>query len=251
MDRFNERFGAALNAARYVTSSQRLRFQHLFNSRCDASRITLRIMAYDRAHLPDEVTGTMVETVRRIFRRSGIEVEWITGELSDPEGSYQVYDVKRGGHEHEDACRARRDIALCIFPASPPTLPRGVLGMALPLSRSGLNVKLYADRVRFAADSENTPYATVLAHVVAHEVGHVLLRASLHSARGLMSDTWTAHEYELMKSGSLLFLPAYTIKMRSMASGEACAVPNETYADAKNPQPAAAAPKPTLAKAQK
>ena len=47
---------------------------------------------------------------------------------------------------------------------------------------AGLNVRMFNDRIRWAAMRRNRSYTTVLAHVIAHEIGHVLLRTSEHSS---------------------------------------------------------------------
>jgi hypothetical protein len=69
------------------------------------------------------------------------------GVLMDPEASLTVYEVPRNGHEHESVCRAGRDIALAIIPVTPPGVKSTVLGMSPPLARTGLNVRVFNDRI--------------------------------------------------------------------------------------------------------
>ena len=146
----------------------------------------LRITVYDKAKVSVQVSETVVLSLRRIFRQSGIEIEWIAGVPSAPEASLMIYEPLRTGHELELACRARRDIALDILPAAVPGIKKQVLGMAQPLTRTGLNVRIFDDHIREAAERENRAYAIVLAHAMAHEIGHVLLRSYTHTGRGLM-----------------------------------------------------------------
>jgi hypothetical protein len=48
-------------------------------------------------------------------------------------------------------------------------------------------------------------YQVILAHVMAHELGHLLLGVGSHSAAGIMHVPWTKKELERMAQGSMLF----------------------------------------------
>jgi len=182
----------------------------------------LRITVYDKVKISGRVNETVVVSLRRIFRQSGIEIEWIAGAPGAPEASTTIYQPPRPGHELELACRARRDIALDIIPAAVPGVRKQVLGMAQPLARTGLNVRIYDEHIRQAAASEGHTYETILPHVIAHEVGHVLLRSTSHAGRGLMSDVWTGREYDWMGKEALLFTAQESRKMRATLSGAGC-----------------------------
>lgn len=182
----------------------------------------LRITVYEKAKVSDQVIETVVVSLRRIFRQSGIEIEWIAGVPGASEASLMIYEPLRTGHELELACRARRDIALDILPAAVPGIKRQVLGMAQPLTRTGLNVRIFDDHIREAAEREGRTYATVFAHAMAHEIGHVLLRSGAHTGRGLMSDVWTGREYDWMGKETLFFTAGDSRKMRETLSGAAC-----------------------------
>jgi hypothetical protein len=181
----------------------------------------LQITVYDRARLPQQVHATVANEVRRIFRDAGISIEWIAGDPDASEAFVMIYQPSRSGRELEDACSARRDIALVMSPA-PPGLTKTVLGMAQPLARTGLNVRVFDDHVREASERERRAPAIVLAHVIAHEIGHVLLRSNVHSQRGLMSEVWTKHEYDWMEKGVLLFTADESRKMGMMLNRATC-----------------------------
>jgi hypothetical protein len=146
----------------------------------------------------------------------------VTGVPGAPEASLMIYEPLRTGHELELGCRARRDIALDILPGAIPGVKKQVLGMAQPLSRTGLNVRIYDDHIREAAARENRSYAIVLSYAMAHEIGHVLLRSNTHIGRGLMSDIWTSREYDWMGKEALFFTTGDSHKMRVTLSGTAC-----------------------------
>jgi hypothetical protein len=182
----------------------------------------LQITVYDKARLPQQVHATVADEVRRIFREAAISIEWIAGDPEASEASVMIYQPSRKGRELEDACRARRDIALDIVPVAPPALRSTVLGMAQPLARTGLNVRVFNDHVQKASEREHGVPAIVLAHVVAHEIGHVLLRSGVHDRRGLMAEVWTQNEYERMEKGILLFTDDESRKMGMTLNRATC-----------------------------
>jgi hypothetical protein len=184
----------------------------------------LRITVYDKALLRGELTETVVDELRRILRRSGIDIEWTKGVLTSAEASLMIYESHSRGHDQEIACRARRDVALDIIPVAPPGHNPQALGMSQPFARMGLNVRVFYGRIRVASDREGRPEATVLAHVLAHEIGHVLLRSNAHTKHGLMTDVWDDFEYDWMRKGLMFFTAEQSRKMRETLRGDGCQV---------------------------
>ena len=183
----------------------------------------LRITVYDRAHFSKEVIEMAVDNLSRIFRDSKIDIRVVEGDPASDEASLFIYsDSLTQGREAEAACRARRDIALQIVAAAPRGLKKSVLGMAQPLASTGLNIRVFGDRVRDAALRQCRPHSVVLAHVIAHEIGHVLLRDSTHTGRGLMSSVWTEYEYGWMQHALMLFTGDQSQKMRMSLRGAGC-----------------------------
>jgi hypothetical protein len=183
----------------------------------------VRVTVYDEVALPAEVRESAVDDLRRIFRQSGVDLQWEAGALDADEASLFLYPgAVRKGHEQEVMCRARRDIALKINLA-----PRGLaletLGMAQPMAHAGLNARIFDDRVREAARRRNLPHAVVLAHAIAHEIGHVLLRSESHDPHGLMANSWSDYEYRWMARGLIFFTSDQSRRMRATLRNELCA----------------------------
>ena len=57
----------------------------------------------------------------------------------------------------------------------------------------------------------------LLGHLIAHEVGHLLLGSNSHSSGGIMVARWHARELELLDAGKLLFTPEQSQKLRANA----------------------------------
>jgi len=188
-----------------------------------AGALQLRVIVYDKANLSRDMRSEAFDHLRRIFRQSKIAVEIVAGDLSAEEPSVMNYSqAPFPGREKEAACSARRDIALDIIPGALPGLAAGILGMSQPLAKAGLNVRIYYDHIQNVAAHGNVPLASLLAHAIAHEIGHVLLRSGDHSDWGLMSSVWGHREYELMERGLLSFERDKSGRMLENLRGEGC-----------------------------
>ncbi len=104
-----------------------------------------------------------------------IDAEVITGHFAVPEASFCDYRTRV---KVVSALRTAglEGHTLEILKTAPPGHRTSVLGYAQPLASAGLNLRVFNDRIRWQAEARDRPYATVLAHVIAHEIGHVLLR---------------------------------------------------------------------------
>jgi hypothetical protein len=76
-----------------------------------------------------------------------------------------IYESSTVSQDRKAACRARREIALDILPVAPRGLGSAVLGIALPLSRTGLNVRVFYDHVREASERQKTCRRTLFSHM--------------------------------------------------------------------------------------
>jgi hypothetical protein len=187
-----------------------------------AAAAELEITVYDQAHLSREIRQTALDTVREIFRASAIDTVFVAGDPMAAEASLITMPLTLKGQERVAQCRARRDIALEIIASVPTSLKSTILGTAVPLAREGLNVRVFDDHIRDAAFKWNRSYAVLLAHAIAHEIGHVLLRSGEHSSKGLMSGSWGDYEYDWISRGIMLFSKAQSHRMLMTLDGTGC-----------------------------
>jgi hypothetical protein len=182
----------------------------------------LRITVYDKAQLSGLVLESVFDRIRHIFRRSDIEAKIVLGDPLADEGSVVMYPgTLRPEQAARAACNARRDIAVQILPAIPSVRSK-VLGMALPLARIGVNARVFADNVRDVALRHQQLYEAVLASVIAHELGHVLLRTNAHEQFGMMAGVWTRKEYEAIARGAMVFTREQSRRIHSTLIGAGC-----------------------------
>jgi hypothetical protein len=125
------------------------------------------------------------EVTEMLFKVGGIRIEWI--DQLDPDLPLVVAFPPPGGAE-------RMELASHVLAQTfrSPSRPAG--GRAL----------VFVDRVERRAQSSRIETARLLAAVMAHEIGHMLL-ADAHSETGLMRPHWGDRDLELIDMGALRF----------------------------------------------
>jgi hypothetical protein len=131
--------------------------------------------------------GSMVyrgqATAARILKEAGIRLDW---------------------HGEERSCAQDRGIVVRISLATPPRQHPGALAYALPFESA--SIVLFYDRVLSAASPAVAP--SLLGHVLAHEIVHILQGVDTHSATGIMKARWDKRDYDDMQRAQLSFTRA-------------------------------------------
>jgi hypothetical protein len=91
-------------------------------------------------------------------------------------------------------------IAITLASRAPEFTP-GAMAFALPFER--VHITVFLDRVQHANGS--VPPPVLLAHVLVHEITHILQGSDRHSHSGVMKERWTAQDYEAMARKPLPF----------------------------------------------
>jgi hypothetical protein len=92
-------------------------------------------------------------------------------------------------------------IAITIASQAPASLTPGAMALALPYER--IHITVFLDRVQHANGS--VPTSVLLAHVLVHEITHILQGISRHSDGGVMKARWTGEDYKAMAQKPLPF----------------------------------------------
>ena len=71
----------------------------------------------------------------------------------------------------------------------------------------GVHIRVFCDRIRNTVHGSDRLGTFLLAHVMAHEIAHILERVDRHSETGLMKPSWTQMEIEGMSVKSLSLAP--------------------------------------------
>jgi hypothetical protein len=151
------------------------------------------VSAYNFAHIGSKTLTQSEELATRIFAQAGVDAQWTTGALSDLETLVNDFSATPLGR-----CTARLPAVLQvqILSRAPNGFPSQGLGYSLPCAGQGVQVTIFADRVEAVSRTTLASFYRVLAYALAHELGHVLLRSSVHEQSGLMKGIWTQSDWQ-------------------------------------------------------
>jgi hypothetical protein len=119
-------------------------------------------------------------------------------------GMFAGVDVRidwRAGQPPRRQSQHQGAILVEIVTDTPRELLPGALAFARPFE--GVRINVFYDRVRAATEPELTP--NVLAHVLVHEITHILEGTCRHSDTGIMKARWNRVDYARMSLQSLPF----------------------------------------------
>jgi hypothetical protein len=102
----------------------------------------------------------------------------------------------------ENVCAAAaHGIVVSVSLSTPGDLHPGALAYALPFERT--RIVLFYDRLLNTLGPAGVP--SLLGHVLAHEIAHILEGVDQHAPSGIMKARWDAHDYAAMQRGGLRF----------------------------------------------
>jgi hypothetical protein len=143
----------------------------------------------------DTLRGAEMEA-SRVFRQSGIEVKWLNCPLpaEGPEDAAQCRTAVFP--EYLQLRIARRSLNLSGF----------TFGISyLSADGTGCYANLFYDRVEELNARSHISLASILGHVAAHEIGHLLLGTNSHAESGIMRARWQSGELGSVSKGALFF----------------------------------------------
>jgi len=118
-----------------------------------------------------------------LLRKVGVGLEWRDSERSCKSAGPGAIVVKLMPHAASNA---------------------GPVALAYAYYREGVHIEVFLDRIsKFPADFQ----ILLLAHVLVHEITHILQGISRHSATGMMKAQWNSDDYYEMRSHPLRFTP--------------------------------------------
>ena len=125
--------------------------------------------------------------VKEMFAAVGVKIAWRWGKIPRSAADAQ--------------CRA--PIAMQFEPGEPQRKDAEAVAYATPFGKSGVQIHVFPDAIIVHGGTRND--IALLAHVLAHEIGHVLERISRHSLTGIMKERFSVREICSMASHPLSF----------------------------------------------
>jgi hypothetical protein len=78
-----------------------------------------------------------------------------------------------------------------------------------------IHAMIFLDRVEDLATRRACPRKVLVAHAMAHEIGHALLGTGSHGRRGIMRAYWGPREMQEATQGLLKFTPQQAVRLQS------------------------------------
>ena len=132
--------------------------------------------------------------------------------------------------DDEDHCRTVANaMVIAVSHQTPEDHHPGALAYAMPFE--GTRIVVFYDRVRRTVRADAVP--SLLGHVLAHEIVHMLQGVERHSTTGVMKQKWNYHDYVEMELRPLRFTDEDVLLIRqglkTRASGRAASVGSLKY----------------------
>jgi hypothetical protein len=158
--------------------------------------ITINI--YNDARVSEGILSQAEHEAARIFQNARLDIAWIA---CQPSKTRPITAA---------ACRSPLGLTHLVLRIVPWSSHLGdsIFGSAF-LSKDGDGVYcdvFYPSVETLHRDSDASP-SRVLGHVMAHEIGHLILGTNAHSALGIMRPHWQGEELRRIGMGTLLFTP--------------------------------------------
>jgi hypothetical protein len=147
------------------------------------SQQKLTVYLRDNAAVPLTVRVSALNLANQMFATIGIHMDWHSGEPPRT-SSTRLIGIELAAH-------------------TPPNLLPGALAYAIPYE--GVHIRVFYDRI----EGEVVPSlrTVLLAHVLVHEIAHILQGIDRHSDSGVMKALWTRQDHFQMGVGPLPFTP--------------------------------------------
>lgn len=171
--------------------------------------IEITVVVNNSAQMPAFVLRRAESEAGRIFAFSGIQIHWL--ECTSDLGI-------------EDPCRrvpGDREFMVHVV-GTGQTSEDSIFGVAfVGQDEYGKYCDIFFDRIQETAQTTRTGLGQLIATVIAHELGHLLLGSHSHSFFGIMMPHWNQRELQRIGMGNLLFSKeeAHRMRMRLRSKG--------------------------------
>lgn len=183
-----------------------------------SSRPQLLVFVYNHARVSTEIVLDAEKEASRVFRGLSLEVTWVN--------CWTRHTDSTTGLEPMTSTR----LFVGIVPRAV-KLSDAVFGVAfLGSDGNGRYADVFFESVRrLRAEEPDVGEGRVLAYVMAHEIGHLLLGSNAHSEMGIMKPRWSAVELRKIEMGKLTFTRTECEKIHRRLEREAAQAHNPSH----------------------
>lgn len=180
----------------------------------------IQVQVYNYARVEPETLRRAEREVTRIFGRAGVNVDWIDCLRASDQAQAKRANRNGGGEfQRNNACFEpfiAEDLLLRVLPGSKHAKFRfgeTTFGFATGSAVASVFYPRVEDSARWLGDPPET--SVILGHVIAHEIGHLLLGRESHSLTGLMRARWDRRYLQGALAGHQYFTPEQSDRLRS------------------------------------
>ena len=140
------------------------------------------VLIMDRAEVPADTLNRAQDEATRVFQLSGIALVWVDAET----------------------CQAGcLTVRIVTQPVSAKSRNPHMLGVAPSTQEArGINLWIFYPRIRAYSAELGMHASQLLGHVMAHEMGHLLLPYGAHSLAGVMRPEWDRAQVQERRRGT-------------------------------------------------
>jgi hypothetical protein len=182
-----------------------------------ATERQLHVRLYNLSSVRPTALRDAAAEVGRIFRPSSINVIWEMGVAHADEAFTTDQSPIVGTNHQKHDVAVRSYIAVRIGRGMAKGTPSVALGSSLPDARYGVSATIFHDRIESLCSSAQVDFGVMLGHVIAHELGHVLLGSGEHASEGIMRTSWGMADFEQAARGHLGFTARQAAAIRDYA----------------------------------
>ncbi|HEY6991101.1 MAG TPA: hypothetical protein VH369_22080 [Bryobacteraceae bacterium] len=185
---------------------------------CSGQNLTIRL--YNLANVPAKTMDQASAVAGQMLAQAGVAVTWEAGSPDNLEG--RLTDMSTSPTTTD----TRNYLVASVVKDTPATFAPGALGYSLPLASQGAHAIVFYDRVeKLSLGSRVGPglrvgpvTGTLLGAAIAHEIGHVLLGSTEHSAQGIMKARWGLKEFQELACKDLRFASTDATRLQAGVS---------------------------------
>lgn len=176
----------------------------------------ITVHLFDLAGVPDAVLAPSIEIATRLYADAGVPLRWVR----------QAPPVAKPGQGTSfRAAVTPTAVSLRLLPkhVSDRLIRPGStkLGIAYPAVENDYRylASVFYDRVELAAAAlDDVSLPVLLGHIMAHELGHLLLGPGAHARETIMACPWDTNEFRFVKRGRLGFDKRQRALLRSQVA---------------------------------
>ncbi len=184
---------------------------------------TITVRLYNYAKVPASILDAAALKARRVYDKTGIETIWMECRTSMSES------VKNPACQQYPGPAVAQLKILPRWMAERAPVEGNVFGFALPARKGEFSnfASVFFHRVEQLSRDTDTSSAVILGHMLAHELGHLLLGLGSHSSRGIMRIPWREKQLKLAEMGGFTFSAKQAKAMRADVRRRNIAAPGE------------------------